>query len=111
MPRQISPSEVAVLERTLQVGAIGEIEPSIFPSLRSLQVTANCKCGCATVWFGPKGDAANGRILAEALATSNGQNVSVIVWAEGTAIIGLEVVGPGSMPLPEVATVRNYSEA
>ena len=111
MSRPISSSELAVLERTLRVGAAGIVPASIFSSLHALQVTAHCKCGCATVWFGPKGDAANGHRLAEAQATSDGQDMQVLVWSEGESVIGLEVVGPGPMQLPEPRTIRGYGEA
>ena len=111
MSRPISTAELAVLERTLRVGATGVVSADIFSSLHTLQVTANCKCGCATVWFGPKGDAASGHRLAEAQAISNDQNLEVLVWSEGESVIGLELVGPGPMALPDALTIRGYGKA
>ncbi len=111
MPRPISPSEADVLDRVIQLGALEAIEPTVFSSLRSLQVTANCKCGCGTLWFGPKGDATVGHMLAHALGSSEGQVVELIVWSQGEAIVGLEVVGPNSNSLPEARSVYNYREA
>ena len=112
MLRPISHSEAAVLRRALEVGAGRAIPSAIFDSLSSLQVTAMCKCGCATVWFGPKGDATVGEVLADAVATSNDQTVQVIVWSQGEAIVGLEVVGvPGALTLPVPSSVRSWGEA
>ena len=111
MSRQISTAEASVLERTLAVGATGHIAPGMLAAIHTLQVTATCSCGCATVWFGPDGDAANGHQLADALATSDGQNISVLVWAIADEIVGLELVGVGAVPLPDPASVRSYSEA
>jgi hypothetical protein len=109
--RQISPSEASVLERALRVGALTQIAPELFAAIPFLHVTANCKCGCATIWFGPKGDASNGRMLADALATSAGQDIQVMVWAIEEAIVGLELVGPGPIALPDASSVRSYSGA
>jgi hypothetical protein len=109
--RQISPLEANVLERTLRVGAVTQVTPEMFAAIPSLHVTANCKCGCATIWFGPKGDASSGRMLADALATSGDQNIQVIVWAIEDAIVGLELVGPGPVALPDASSVRSYSGA
>ena len=111
MTRQISQSEASVLERALRVGAVTPVAPELFSAIPFLHVTANCKCGCATIWFGPKGDATNGRMLADALATSDGQNIQVIVWAIEDAIVGLELVGPGPVALPDPSSVRSYSGA
>lgn len=69
-------------------------------------MTAPCKCGCATVWFGPQGDAANGVKVAEACGTWNGQTINVIVWSADGQIVGLEVVGAGAVGLPDPASVR-----
>ena len=112
MLRPISSSEAAVLRRALEVGASRAISPAVLGCISSLQVTAACKCGCATVWFGPKGDATVGDVLADAVATSNGQTVQVIVWSQGEAIVGLEVVGhPNALALPPSSSVRSWSEA
>jgi hypothetical protein len=99
------------LERALRVGALTQIAPELFAAIPFLHVTANCKCGCATIWFGPKGDASNGRMLADALATSAGQDIQVMVWAIEEAIVGLELVGPGPIALPDASSVRSYSGA
>jgi len=110
--RPISKSEAAVLKRALEVGASEEISPGILASIAALRVTAGCKCGCATVWFGPDGDATVGHMLADALATSNGQEIQVIVWSQGNAIVGLELVGFGTPALlPDAAFVRGYGAA
>lgn len=111
MLRQISPQEASIVERALRVGATGPVAPELFASIHSLHVTAGCKCGCATVWFGPKGDATVGQLLADAHATSGGQEVQVMVWFKDGAIVGLELAGPGSSSLPPADSVRSYAEA
>ena len=60
-------------------------------------MTATCKCGCAPVWFGPNGDAANGTIVAEVCGTWNGETIDVIVWFTDGQIVGIEVVGAGTV--------------
>jgi hypothetical protein len=110
MTRPISKDEVAVLKRTLRVGLVGALSPGTIETVGQLRVTATCKCGCATVWFGPDGDAASGIKAAEACATRNGETIDVIVWAIEGQIVGLEVAGPGEPGLPKPATVRPFEE-
>lgn len=109
MTRKISSSEAGVLERALKVGAVTDITPAMLAAIPFLHVTANCKCGCATVWFGPEGDASCGRMLADALATSGSNEVQILVWGTADAIVGLELVGTGPVTLPDASSVRSYS--
>ena len=111
MSRPISKSETLVLERVLAVGALTPISQEVLASIHSLHVTAACKCGCATVWFGPDGDATIGKNIAEAVALSGRQKIVIIVWAQNGAIAGLELVGYGKVPLPNSLTIRSYSDA
>ncbi|WP_445145047.1 hypothetical protein [Dyella sp. Tek66A03] len=110
MIRSISLEEASVVERTVQVGAVRAVSPEMMASVGQLKVTASCKCGCATVWFGPDGDAAAGTKVAEACGTWNGQTIDIIVWAVDDQIVGLEVAGAGSVGLPASASVRRYEE-
>lgn len=89
---------------------MGELSPEVLETVGQLRVTATCTCGCATVWFGPDGDAASGIKMAEACGTWNGETIDVIVWAIQGRIVGLEVVGNGAPGLPELASVRAYEE-
>ncbi len=111
MLRPISNLETAVLLRVLEVGLKTGASKSLAASVSSLNVTALCKCGCATVWFGPDGDGSNGKIVAEAMATSAGDNIEVLVWERNGAIVGLELVGPGANPLPDPDSVRSWDVA
>jgi len=97
----------------LAVGANEPILPVSIASVPTLQVTANCKCGCSTVWFGPDGEATIGHNLAEALASIGGETVTVIAWSQGTAIVGLEILAHGhtGSGLPNPLTVRGYGDA
>ena len=105
MSRPISQPEAAVVERSLKVAPRGEISSELLASVQSLYVTATCDCGCATVWFGPDGDASNGKIIADARATADGSDIDVIVWFSAGAIVGLELVGVGAVPLPIAASI------
>ena len=111
MSRQISQQEAMLLERVLAVGANEPPFPGAVASIPALQVTATCKCGCSTVWFGPDGDATVGRNLAEALASVGDEAVAVIVWSQGEAIVGLEIIGHGQTALPNPLSVRSYRDA
>lgn len=106
--RPISPDEVAVLERALQVGSKSAPSAAASASISELRVTASCKCGCATVWFGPKGDAENGVMAAEACGTWAEQTIGVIVWVVDDQIVGLELTGAGAVGLPDPASIRPY---
>jgi hypothetical protein len=51
-------------------------------------------------------------MLADALATSNEQQIQVIVWSKDNAIVGLELVGFGHpASLPDPPSVRSYGAA
>lgn len=99
------------MERALAVGATELMSQETVAGVSGLSVTATCKCGCATVWFSPSGDSANGRRLADARATSEGQDIDVIVWAIGDAVVGLEFVGARPAALPDTVSVRGYGDA
>jgi hypothetical protein len=111
MLRPISSQEAALVLRTLEVGATTDLSHDLVASVGNLCVTALCKCGCSTVWFGPDGDGSNGRIVAEAFATSAGEHIQVIVWERHGAIVGLEFVGQGATPLPDLDSVRPWDVA
>ncbi|QNK01353.1 hypothetical protein [Dyella telluris] len=110
MTRPISSIEATVLENAVRIGAVGNLSPETVASIRQLSVTATCKCGCATVWFGPKGDAAKGSIAAEACGTWNGVTIDIIVWCTDGQIVGLEVVGAGKVGLPDPTSVRSMEQ-
>lgn len=106
MSRPITAIEAVVLEHALRAGPVTGLSPEAMDSVRDLRVTALCKCECATVWFGPEGGAACGVKAAEACGTWNGQTIAIIVWSTGGQIVGLEVVGAGTVGLPDPASVR-----
>ena len=108
--RPISLDEVAVLERALQVGCSPGPSEAVLASITDLRVTASCECGCATVWFGPKGDAAKGVRAADVCGTWSDQTIEVIVWVDDDQIVGLELVGAGAVGLPDPASVRPNEE-
>jgi hypothetical protein len=108
MSRPISQVEAAVVARALQVAPCGEVPALLIESVQSLHVTATCDCGCATVWFGPEGAGSTGKIIADARATAEGENIDVIVWSSAEAIVGLELVGVGAVPLPAVDSIRQH---
>ena len=111
MSRPISETEAAVVERALRVAPTSALTLDVFASIRSLQVTATCKCGCATLWFGPDGDASTGAILADARGTSDGRDMDLIVWFSEGAIVGLELVGVDATSLPTIESIRGHDVA
>ena len=110
MIRPISQEEAAVLGRTLQVGAVASVSPEMMGTVAKLKVTASCRCGCATVWFGPDRDEALGTKAAEACGTWNGETIDIVVWSDDGQIVGMEVAGAGSGGLPDPASVRRYED-
>ena len=111
MSRLISKTEVQVIERVLKVAPTQEIPAEALASLRSLQVTATCKCGCGTLWFGPDGDGSTGSILADGRGTADGRDMDLIVWFNQGAIVGLELVGHDARSLPELGSIRPHDVA
>ena len=111
MSRPISKTEAQVVERILEVAATQEVPAEVLASLSSLRVTATCKCGCGTLWFGPDGDASTGSILADGRGTANGRDMDLIVWFSHGAIVGLELVGHEACSLPELGSIRAHDVA
>ena len=112
MLRAILTSEISLIERAISVAPTNRAATASLTALDTLQVTAYCGCGCGTVWFGPDGNRSNGHLLADAIATSNGEHVQLLVWgSEAGEIIGLEVVGFGldPAPLPKLDSVHAYA--
>ncbi|MEF3082171.1 hypothetical protein V3391_08080 [Luteimonas sp. SMYT11W] len=110
MSRPISHQEAKLVARVLAVGAKVPPGPALIASIPALSVTATCRCGCATIWFGPDGDATVGHLLAEAPASIDGASVAVIVWSQGDAIAGLEIIGYEASGLPGPLSVTGYGD-
>lgn len=90
-PREITPTESAVILRMLdsQPSELGE---SLRASVTQLRVVAVCDCGCDTVEFEGCDWSNPPRVVADARGVMpNGNQVGVIVFADGTAIRSLEV--------------------
>ena len=98
-PRKLAREELAVLRRLIEVAPTRHFKPEMLTSIETLQVIEVCDCGCATIWFAPDG-ASSGTIVAEAETMQGGSYITVVVWGKGSALAGLEVVGPGITPLP-----------
>jgi hypothetical protein len=111
MSRPISEIEAAVVERVMKVAPMRDIGGEVFSTVRSLRVTATCKCGCGTLWFGPDGDASTGVILADARGTAEGGDMDLIVWFNQGAVVGLELVGVDAVSLPAIDSIRGHDVA
>jgi len=111
MSRLISKTEAAVVERALQVAPTKGVAPEVFASVASLHVTAICKCGCGTLWFGSDGDASTGIILADARGTADGRDMDLIVWFNQGSIVGLELIGVNALSLPQITSIRPHGVA
>lgn len=112
--RSITASELAVLSRAVEVGALeGADVPSLDP-LSSLQVVGRCDCGCASVDFQRLGPGQVPSLVADAMGeTPNGERVNVLVFASDGQFTQLEIVGysddPAPLPIP--STVRAWANA
>lgn len=90
--RAITTEERVLIEWLLQHGKPGSQE--FLEQVQSLRVVAKCLCGCPTVNFAEQGErVAHERehILADYLATVNGEDFGVMLFQRGGRLSSLEV--------------------
>ena len=89
--RPITNDEVTVVRAALERCAETPDAQKLLPTVSSLQVVDQCRCGCPTVDFA-RSASAHPRPIADGLGvSSNGGRVGVIIWGVSDAITGLEI--------------------
>jgi hypothetical protein len=111
---------ITVKERTLIDWLLRHGHPGserFLEQLDSLVVVWKCSCGCPTVNFAREGNPAPHEaehILADYLATVNGEDVGVILFQRGGRLSSLEVYSRAGTDkpfgLPELETLYSYEE-
>lgn len=107
--RAITPEEIAVLRRAVQVGSITGADVPSLEGVESLQVVGRCACGCASVDFQHLRPGQLPSLVADASGeTPTGECVGVLVFASEGIFAGLEIVSYSDTPapLPAPSTVR-----
>jgi hypothetical protein len=114
--RPVTAKERSLIEWLLRHGNPGSEQ--FLQQVDSLVVVSKCSCGCPTVYFGQEeGESiAQGdeHILADYLATVNGEGVGVILFQRGGRLSSLEVYSQAGTDkpfgLPELETIYSYEE-
>ncbi len=113
--RPISVKERALIEWLLQHGNPGSEQ--FLEQVDSLVVVWKCSCGCPTVNFAREGKSAPDgaeHILADYLATVDGEDVGIILFQRGGRLSSLEVYSQAGTDkpfgLPEIETIYSYQE-
>ena len=112
-PRQITPTEAAViraaLERTPSTSPVTKLRAPI----EELQVVGRCECGCDSVDFIPSESELHSRPVADGTGTTpSGGMVGIIVWGTDDAITSLEIydlgAGDGNIRLPVPESIQSW---
>jgi len=113
--RPITVKERALIDWLLRHGNPGSEE--FIGQLDSLVVVWKCSCGCPTVNFAREGKPVPHEaehILADYLATVDGEDVGVILFQRGGRLSSLEVYSQAGADrpfgLPEIETIYSYEE-
>jgi hypothetical protein len=112
---------LSLQERELLIWLIehsgSEDKPQLRSQAESLSVRKKCTCGCPTVYFALNGVPVNKkreRLIADYLATVDGQDVGVMLFESDGLLSSLEVYScAGSdkpFGLPEIATLHTFEE-
>jgi hypothetical protein len=116
LPRRLTAEEAAVLGWLLEHGSVVGPLQHLTSGLDSLRVVAVCGCGCPSVDFALPDPDHKGRVLAEGFGTlENGEEVGLIAWGRGDAVIGLEAYKYGDhahpFALPAVQSLQSEGAA
>ena len=110
--RPITVKERALIAWLLRHGNPGS--EKFIEQLDSLVVVWKCSCGCPTVNFQREGELVphDEHILADYLATVDGEDVGVILFQRGGRLSSLEVYSQAGTDrpfgLPEIETIYSY---
>jgi len=97
----------------------GEVDPEPFKSqVDDITVTSKCNCGCPTIYFSHRDKPVPRKgelLIADYLATVEGQDVGVMLFENGGYLSSLEVYScAGSdkpFGLPEIESIHTYEES
>lgn len=113
--RPITVKERALIDWLLRHGNPGSDQ--FLEQLDSLTVVWKCSCGCPTVNFAREGKPVPleaKHILADYLATVDGEGVGIILFQRGGRLSSLEVYSQAGTDrlfgLPEIETIYSYEE-
>jgi hypothetical protein len=113
--RPITKKEHDLIEWLLRHGNPGAEQ--FLQQVGSLIVVSKCSCGCPTVDFARESEPVTQEaenILADYLATVNGEDVGIILFQRGGRLSSLEVYSQGGTDnpfgLPEIETIYSYEE-
>ena len=110
-PRAIALDEAGVVRQALLRAAVGTVSAEMLTSVDSLEVIAECECGCRSVYFRPLSKEEY-RVADGVGYLTDGTRVNLLVWAEGNHICSLEVVDHiGAGHLPRANTVCSWGKA
>jgi hypothetical protein len=113
--RPVTVKERALIDWLLRHGNPGS--ELFLEQLDSLVVVWKCSCGCPTVNFAREGKPAPHEaehILADYLATMDGEEFGIILFQRGGRLSSLEVYSQAGIDkpfgLPEIETIYSYEE-
>jgi hypothetical protein len=113
--RPVTAKERSLIEWLLRHGNPGSEQ--FLQQVDSLVVVSKCSCGCPTVYFAQQDESMAEdaeHILADYLATVNGEDVGVILFQRGGRLSSLEVYSQAGTDkpfgLPELETMYSYEE-
>jgi hypothetical protein len=113
--RPVTVKERALIDWLLRHGNPGSDQ--FLEQLDSLVVVWKCSCGCPTVNFAREGKPVPQEaehILADYLATVDGEDVGIILFQRGGHLSSLEVYSQSGTDkpfgLPEIETIYSYEE-
>lgn len=113
--RPITVKERALIDWLLRHGNPGSEQ--FLEQLDSLVVVWKCSCGCPTVDFADEGRPVPHEakhIIADYLATVDGEDVGIMLFQRGGRLSSLEVYSQAgsdkSFGLPEIETIYSYEE-
>lgn len=113
--RPITAKERALIDWLLRHGKSGSGQ--FLEQLDSLVVVWKCSCGCPTVNFAREGNPVPHHaehILADYLATVDGEDVGIILFQRGGRLSSLEVYSQAGTDkpfgLPEIEAIYSYEE-
>lgn len=113
MERALTANEVKVVNWLLDHSLVDVTAYRHHP-VQDLRVVGGCSCGCASLYFEPKGQRGKVQRLADALAVyPDGQQAGVILWGREGKIVWLEVYDcqpDSSHRVPDISNLCTWDD-